>query len=33
MHCYGWEREMGADGFVRLILRCQVETTMPFNDY
>jgi hypothetical protein len=33
IHCYGWEREMGADDFVRLILRCQVETTMPFNDY
>ncbi len=33
MHCVGWEREMGAEDFVRLIQRCQVETTMPFNDY
>ncbi|MGG5822794.1 hypothetical protein [Falsiroseomonas sp. HW251] len=33
MHCQGWERAMGADDFVRLVMRCQVETTMPFNDY
>jgi hypothetical protein len=33
MHCQGWERGMGADDFVRILLRCQVETTMPFNDY
>jgi hypothetical protein len=33
MHCHGYRREEGVDGFVRLVTRCQVETTMPFNDY
>ena len=32
-HCQGWENSMGEDDFVRLMLRCQVDTTMPFNDY
>ncbi len=33
-HCYGFTdsvRDRG--GFARYIIRCQVETTMPFNDY
>jgi hypothetical protein len=33
MHCHGHDPNAGADGFVRLIKACQVETTMPFNDY
>ena len=33
MHCHGFDPAAGEDGFVRLITRCQVETTMPFNDY
>jgi hypothetical protein len=33
MHCDGHERLVDAAGFVRLIRDCQVETTMPFNDY
>jgi hypothetical protein len=32
-HCHGYGRVDGADGFARLIRACQVETTMPFNDY
>jgi hypothetical protein len=32
-HCHGYGRVDGADGFARLIQACQVETTMPFNDY
>ncbi|WP_237215225.1 hypothetical protein [Falsiroseomonas oryziterrae] len=32
-HCHGYDRAQGAEGFARLIMRCQVETTMPFNDY
>lgn len=32
-HCHGYGRVDGADGFARLIAACQVETTMPFNDY
>lgn len=32
--CYGFEaRVKDADSFARYILDCQVETTMPFNDY
>lgn len=33
MHCHGWDPATGEDGFVRLIRACQIETTMPFNDY
>lgn len=33
MHCHGFDPAQGADGFIHLIRRCQVETTMPFNDY
>jgi hypothetical protein len=33
MHCHGWDEAGGADAFIRHIKRCQVETTMPFNDY
>lgn len=32
-HCHGYERVTGAAGFARLLRACQVETTMPFNDY
>jgi hypothetical protein len=32
-HCHGYDRVDGPDGFARLIMDCQVETTMPFNDY
>ncbi|MES2711223.1 MAG: hypothetical protein V4653_06545 [Pseudomonadota bacterium] len=32
-HCHGYERVTGAAGFARLLRTCQVETTMPFNDY
>lgn len=32
-HCHGYERVAGAAGFARLLRACQVETTMPFNDY
>ena len=32
-HCHGYERVDGPGGFVGLIEACQVETTMPFNDY
>lgn len=32
-HCHGYDRVDGPDGFARLITACQVETTMPFNDY
>jgi len=33
MHCHGYDPVAGADGFVRLVKACQVETTMPLNDY
>jgi hypothetical protein len=33
VHCDGHERLVDAAGFVRLMRDCQVETTMPFNDY
>lgn len=32
-HCEGFESVATADGFHRYIKTCQVETTMPFNDY
>lgn len=32
-HCIGFELVTDARGFADYILRCQVETTMPFNDY
>ncbi|RAI59474.1 hypothetical protein [Roseicella frigidaeris] len=31
--CHGFEAVTGAEGFFDYIRRCQVETTMPFNDY
>jgi hypothetical protein len=32
-HCHGYDRVTDAAGFAALIAACQVETTMPFNDY
>ena len=32
-NCWGFEKVHDADGFADYIRRCQVETTMPFNDY
>ncbi len=32
-HCHGFPDNPGAYEFVRGLRRCQVETTMPFNDY
>jgi len=32
-HCYGFEAVKTADDFFRYIKKCQLETTMPFNDY
>lgn len=32
-NCEGFDKVEDADGFARYIKRCQVETTMPFNDY
>jgi hypothetical protein len=32
-HCEGWRTGAGVEGFAAYIGRCQVETTMPFNDY
>jgi hypothetical protein len=32
-HCVGFETVQTADQFFAYILRCQLETTMPFNDY
>jgi hypothetical protein len=32
-HCYGFSGVRGATEFVRYIKACQIETTMPFNDY
>ncbi len=32
-HCHGYDRVDGPDGFAKLIRACEVETTMPFNDY
>lgn len=32
-NCLGFDQVADADGFARYIIRCQLETTMPFNDY
>jgi hypothetical protein len=32
-HCEGFDAVDTAEAFVRYVTRCQVETTMPFNDY
>jgi len=32
-HCVGFDGIDSADGFHAYIKRCQIETTMPFNDY
>ncbi len=32
-NCVGFNEVSDADGFARYLGRCQVETTMPFNDY
>jgi hypothetical protein len=32
-YCYGFPAVSGAAGFADLMLSCQLETTMPFNDY
>jgi hypothetical protein len=33
-HCHGYlEKARTAEGFADYIIGCQVETTMPFNDY
>ena len=32
-HCHGFEQVQNAADFASYILRCQVETTMPFHDY
>lgn len=32
-HCIGFESVTDARGFADYIVRCQIETTMPFNDY
>jgi hypothetical protein len=32
-HCHGFDAVRDASGFHRYVKRCQVETTMPFNDY
>lgn len=32
-HCHGGANLDSAEGFARLIRACEVETTMPFNDY
>ncbi len=32
-HCVGFDRVADAAGFHAYIRRCQIETTMPFNDY
>jgi hypothetical protein len=32
-HCYGFAKVRGAGDFVRYIKSCQIETTLPFNDY
>lgn len=32
-HCHGYDRVTDGAGFAALIGACQVETTMPFNDY
>ncbi len=32
-HCHGHDRLTDADAFAKFIRACEVETTMPFNDY
>jgi hypothetical protein len=32
-HCHGFETIESGQDFARYIARCQIETTMPFNDY
>ena len=32
-HCWAFDATAGADGFFGYIKKCQLETTMPFNDY
>lgn len=32
-YCYGFDQVADAAGFATYMLRCQVETTMPFHDY
>lgn len=32
-HCIGFEKVTTADAFYTYLKRCQIETTMPFNDY
>ena len=32
-HCHGFDGVNSAETFARAIRRCQVDTTMPFNDY
>jgi hypothetical protein len=32
-HCVGFDGVAGAEAFCAYIMRCQIETTMPFNDY
>jgi len=32
-HCFGFDNVNTADDFHRYIKRCQIDTTMPFNDY
>lgn len=32
-YCYGFDKVADAAGFASYIVRCQIETTMPFHDY
>jgi hypothetical protein len=32
-HCYGFDGVTTADQFLQYVKKCQLETTMPFNDY
>ncbi|OSP56829.1 hypothetical protein [Pseudoruegeria sp. SK021] len=32
-HCYGFEAVTSAEDFAAYMARCQIETTLPFNDY
>ncbi|HEX5183688.1 MAG TPA: hypothetical protein VFW19_11130 [Allosphingosinicella sp.] len=32
-YCYGFPQVHGATGFADFLIGCQIETTMPFNDY
>ena len=33
LHCHGFEQVTSAETFADYVRRCQIETTMPFNDY